>query len=217
MLNEPAIGKTFFGRQKILGVLEKRASALKDGYRQNLALTGQMLSGKSSILYQFLYTLKDNSLIPVYIEVVEESFSSFADKFIATLLYNCLLSYGKEAKKDLVEDQQDDQAKSLVEHDPAVTREFKALATDEHLGTVNPIQSSTVLLGEALGILGKNNKNLTQQHVHDFKGMDAEEVELSNDDAMGEVLNGVNRSLNILTFSFGWSASRLWNSPMTRT
>ncbi len=101
MISEPAVGKVFFGRDDILRVLEKRVNALLSGYRQNVALTGQMLSGKSSILYQFLYTLKDTSLIPVYIEVVEEPFPSFADKFIATILYNYLVSSGYEAPKDL--------------------------------------------------------------------------------------------------------------------
>jgi len=101
MFTEPAIGTAFFGRDKILGTLRKRLNALKGGYRQNIALTGQMLSGKSSIIYQFLCTLNDSSIVPVYIEVIEESFSSFADKFIATLLYNYLASCNVEAKKDL--------------------------------------------------------------------------------------------------------------------
>lgn len=98
MLNEPAVDKQFFGRESILRTLRKRVEALKGGYRQNMALTGQMLSGKSSILYQFLYTLKDTSLVPVYIEVVEEPFAAFADKFIATLLYNYLASCSREAQ-----------------------------------------------------------------------------------------------------------------------
>ena len=101
MISEPAIGKAFFGRQGILGLLDKRVNALKAGYRQNVALTGHMLSGKSSILSQFLHELKDASLVPVYVEVVDEPFASFADKFIATLLYNYLLSTGGEATKDL--------------------------------------------------------------------------------------------------------------------
>jgi hypothetical protein len=101
MISEPAVGKVFFGRDDILRVLEKRANALLSGYRQNVALTGQMLSGKSSILYQFLYTLKDASLIPLYIEVIEEPFPSFADKFIATLLHGYLVSCGHESPKEL--------------------------------------------------------------------------------------------------------------------
>ena len=101
MISEPAVGKVFFGRDDILHVLEKRANALLGGYRQNVALTGQMLSGKSSVLHQFLYTLKGGSLILVYIEVVEEPFPSFADKFIATLLHSYLVSCGHEAPKEL--------------------------------------------------------------------------------------------------------------------
>jgi len=103
MINEPALGNEFFGREDILGVLRKRVNALKGGYRQNVALTGQMLSGKSSILSQFLYSLKDSSLVPVYVEVVDEPFQSFADKFVATLLYNFLASVGRETKRDLKE------------------------------------------------------------------------------------------------------------------
>ena len=38
MLSEPAVGKAFFGRDDILHTLEKRVNALKDGYRQNVAL-----------------------------------------------------------------------------------------------------------------------------------------------------------------------------------
>ena len=101
MLSEPAVGKTFFGREEVLRVLEKRVHALKGGYRQNVALTGQMLSGKSSILYQFLYTLKDSSLIPIYIEVMKEPFSVFVDKFIATLLFSYFASSGHPKEKNL--------------------------------------------------------------------------------------------------------------------
>jgi len=101
MISEPTVGKAFFGRNDILNTLEKRVVALKSGYRQNVALTGPMLAGKSSILHQFLHTLKDASLVPVYIEVIEESFTSFAGKFIATLLYNYLVSVDKSPQKDL--------------------------------------------------------------------------------------------------------------------
>jgi len=101
MLSEPAVGKAFFGRESVMRTLEKRVNALKGGYRQNVALTGQMLAGKSSILYQFLYNLKDASLIPLYIEVTKEPFASFADRFIATLLYGYLSSCSHQAEKDL--------------------------------------------------------------------------------------------------------------------
>lgn len=95
MFNEPAIGEKFFGREDVLDLLTKRAAALKDGYRQNVALTGQSLSGKSSIILHFLHTIKEEGFVPVYVEVVKEPFRSFANKFIATMLYNALVKIGE--------------------------------------------------------------------------------------------------------------------------
>ncbi|MEE8360040.1 MAG: hypothetical protein V3S04_03860, partial [Candidatus Omnitrophota bacterium] len=60
MLSEPVIGEQFFGREKTIDLLRKRVNALTDGYRQNIALTGQNLAGKSSILHHFLYNFQDN-------------------------------------------------------------------------------------------------------------------------------------------------------------
>ena len=100
MFSEPAVGEAFFGREEVLELLNKRVTALKDGYRQNVALTGQSLAGKSSIIYHFLYTLKEQALIPVYVEVVREGFESFANKFIATLLYNALTKMGEPVDID---------------------------------------------------------------------------------------------------------------------
>lgn len=97
MFSEPAIGEAFFGRADILELLNKRVSALREGYRQNVALTGQSLAGKSSIIHHFLYTIKEEGVIPVYVEVVKEPFRAFANKFIATLLYNALTKLGQEA------------------------------------------------------------------------------------------------------------------------
>lgn len=95
MFSEPVVGETFFGRQEVLDLLSKRVSALRDGYRQNVALTGQSLAGKSSIIHHFLYTMQHDEIIPVYVEVVREPFVSFAHKFIATLLHNALAKLGE--------------------------------------------------------------------------------------------------------------------------
>lgn len=100
MFTEPVSGKDFFGRSEILEVLSKRLDALKSGYRQNIALTGRMLSGKSSILCHFLESIKNDSVVPVYIEVADEPFDSFAEKFITTLLYNFLKSKKRDLSKD---------------------------------------------------------------------------------------------------------------------
>lgn len=95
MFSEPAVGEAFFGREEILELLDKRVSALREGYRQNVALTGQSLAGKSSIIHHFLYNIREEDLIPVYVEVVKEPFKSFANKYVATLLYHSLIKIGE--------------------------------------------------------------------------------------------------------------------------
>lgn len=102
MLVDPVVGDKFFGRNDVLATLEKRISALKSGYRQNIAITGHRLTGKSSILNHFLYTFKDDEILPIYLEVLPEPFKQFASKFIGTLLYNFLKYNQREAKDDLV-------------------------------------------------------------------------------------------------------------------
>ncbi|MCX5685959.1 MAG: ATP-binding protein [Candidatus Omnitrophica bacterium] len=101
MFSEPVVGEKFFGREDVLELLNKRVSALKEGYRQNVALTGPSLAGKSSIILHFLRTVREEGFIPIYVEVVKEDFRSFADKFIATLLYNSLHRLGEESDVDM--------------------------------------------------------------------------------------------------------------------
>ncbi len=76
---------------------------MKGGYRQNLALTGPMLSGKSSILRHFLMNLKDPDVIPLYIEMVEEGYEDFCMRFMATLLYRYLRSIGGKNDGDFAD------------------------------------------------------------------------------------------------------------------
>ncbi|MDD5174522.1 MAG: ATP-binding protein [Candidatus Omnitrophota bacterium] len=101
MFSEPVVGEKFFGREEVLELLSKRTLALKDGYRQNIALTGQSLSGKTSILHHFLYSIKEEDFITIYVEVVKEPFRSFSNRFIATLLYNALAKTGEAAGFEL--------------------------------------------------------------------------------------------------------------------
>lgn len=91
----------FVGRDEVLEILNKRVEALKSGYRQNVALTGQKLCGKTTILQQFLASLKDNSIIPVYIEVLNEPLEVFSKKFIGTMLFNFFKDTPEGTKEDL--------------------------------------------------------------------------------------------------------------------
>ncbi len=101
MFIEPVFGKKFFGREEVLGTLNKRVAALKGGYRQNLALAGPMLSGKSSILRHFLSNITDPDIVPLYIEMGGEDFRSFCNRFIGTMLYHFLRVRGLKPDGDI--------------------------------------------------------------------------------------------------------------------
>lgn len=91
----------FFGRQEILRVLDKRAAGLKNGYRQNIAITGDTLVGKTCLVKHWLSRHCDNYTLPLYIEVKPQEFSAFLEKFIGTLLFNFLKNSQKDLKDDL--------------------------------------------------------------------------------------------------------------------
>ena len=93
--------KTFFGRQPYLEILAKRVSGLKDNYRQNIALVGDELVGKTSIIFDFLNKFQDNRIVALYLDIRPESISSFAKRFIGVLLYNFLTNSGQPLKEDL--------------------------------------------------------------------------------------------------------------------
>jgi len=75
-----------FGRTEILNILEKRVVNLKEGYRQNIALIGQRLIGKSSIIQYFLNKLNDNNVTYIYLEPKYLEFKTFAKNFIGSFL-----------------------------------------------------------------------------------------------------------------------------------
>ncbi len=91
----------FFDRTSYLEILDKRITDLKDGYRQNIAIIGDELIGKTSIIFKFLDKFYDNRLIIVYLEIRPESLSSFARRFIGVLLYNFLINSGIRMEENL--------------------------------------------------------------------------------------------------------------------
>lgn len=94
MFSDPVVGDAFFGRQAILDLLHKRATALKSGYRQNVAIIGHQQLGKTSILRHFLWQLKDAEILSVYVEIKLQSLDYFVDQFIRSLLYQYLARTG---------------------------------------------------------------------------------------------------------------------------
>ena len=95
------IKDNFFDRQSYLEILEKRVSGIKDGYRQNIALIGDELIGKTAIIFKFLNKFYDNRIILIYLEIRPESISSFVKRFIGVLLYNFLINSGIPLKEDI--------------------------------------------------------------------------------------------------------------------
>ncbi|MGD9015667.1 MAG: hypothetical protein PVI33_06565, partial [Candidatus Omnitrophota bacterium] len=81
----------FCDRLDYLEILEKRIKAIKEGYRQNIAIIGDKDIGKTSIILHFLNRFNDPLILPLYLELRPElSQEQFARKFVAVLLYNFL-------------------------------------------------------------------------------------------------------------------------------
>ena len=97
MFSDPVIGDDFFGRREVLDLLVKRASALKSGYRQNVAVIGHQQLGKTSLLRQFLHTYSDPGTLTIYVEIRRHALDSFIEQFSRALLYQFLKSRGKAA------------------------------------------------------------------------------------------------------------------------
>ena len=91
----------FLGRDTHLEILSKRIRDLNQGYRQNIAIIGDELVGKTSIISRLLDKLYDNRIIMIYLEIRPESLSVFAKRFIAALLYNFLSNNTEALKEDL--------------------------------------------------------------------------------------------------------------------
>ncbi len=90
-IEEPVVGKEFFAREDILKSLHENVSAFQDGYRHNIALIGNGLIGKSSLLLQFLSKI-DNSkkLLPVYLNLKNAGIKDLLYNVMTRLLYHSL-------------------------------------------------------------------------------------------------------------------------------
>ena len=91
----------FFGRKVYLDILQKRVSGLLEGYRQNIAIIGDEMIGKTFLLFKFLDKFYDNRIIVIYLEIRPEAAASFFNRFAAGLLYNFLIPSGIPLREDL--------------------------------------------------------------------------------------------------------------------
>ncbi|MBI4436953.1 MAG: ATP-binding protein [Candidatus Omnitrophica bacterium] len=95
MFADPVIGKDFFNRGEMLHLLFKRASSLRQGYRQNVAILGPELIGKSSLLQHFMLQFDDPGVVVVYVELrPRETFQEFTSRFVTIFLHAFLKRLG---------------------------------------------------------------------------------------------------------------------------
>ena len=77
-------------RQEVLDILHKRIQDFCQGYRQNVALIGDELIGKTNLIKHLMSGINNEALIPVYVEIIPFEFSLFLKRFLNSLLYNYL-------------------------------------------------------------------------------------------------------------------------------
>jgi len=135
----------FFDRESYIETIEKRIFALKDGYRQNIAIVGDELVGKTSIIFKLLDRLHDNSIITVYLEGRPESISSFVKRFIAILLYNFLINSGLPLQEDL-----DFLIKRSEKYIPKTTEKIKSILSAVAKRKKNNIFTELLSLTESI-------------------------------------------------------------------
>ncbi|MFC1594487.1 ATP-binding protein [Candidatus Omnitrophota bacterium] len=86
-VNEPI---SFFGREDALTLLNKRIKDFKEGYRQNIALIGEELSGKTSLIQRFIKNTHEDEIVFAYLKVIAFEHSYFLRNFLRTILYTFL-------------------------------------------------------------------------------------------------------------------------------
>lgn len=126
MFIEPVCKDSFFDRADILAILDKRVSAFKKGYRQNIALLGQEHIGKTSIIYSFLSCYKDQAILPIYIPLIQgQSIKELVLRFTQSMLYSYLSSSSNGTKE--IEVDVDSLTGKASAHIPKTVEEIKKL------------------------------------------------------------------------------------------
>lgn len=87
---DPVVGEEFFDRLDIICKLNKKLDCLGSGFRQNTALLGPPLSGKTSLLKHFLTNADNKKFLFFYLEVKGNSLKEFIMKFLNSFLSSIL-------------------------------------------------------------------------------------------------------------------------------
>ena len=88
------IKEQFIGREKVIKLINKRLLGLKDGYRQNIALLGDELIGKTWITKFVFDNFSDSEIIPLYFDLNQPVVNIFIQRFFNTILFSFLKTKG---------------------------------------------------------------------------------------------------------------------------
>jgi predicted transcriptional regulator len=94
------IKEQFIGREDVLKLINKRLSDLKEGYRQNIAILGNELTGKSWIIKFVFDNFTDSQIIPLYFDLSLPTANIFVQRFFNNLLFSFLKTKGISLPKE---------------------------------------------------------------------------------------------------------------------
>ncbi|MFC1753460.1 ATP-binding protein [Thermoproteota archaeon] len=84
------VKEKFIGREEIVKLISKRLCDLKEGYRQNIALLGDELLGKTHIIKYIFESNYDPDIIPLYFDLSQPATQVFPQRFLNTILFSFL-------------------------------------------------------------------------------------------------------------------------------
>lgn len=135
----------FLERKHYSQAIEKRIRSLKDGYRQNIAVIGDELVGKTTIIFDILKRFQDNHTIILYLEVRPETLEIFSKRFISVLLYNFLSNSGIPLKEDI-----SFLLNKSEKYIPETTKKIKFILSSLQKRKKNNIFTELISLGESI-------------------------------------------------------------------
>ena len=88
------IKEQFIGREDITKLINKRLGDLKEDYRQNIALIGDELIGKTWIIKYIFDNFADPKIIPLYFDLSQPTEHIFIQRFFNIFLFSFLKTKG---------------------------------------------------------------------------------------------------------------------------
>jgi hypothetical protein len=141
----------YLTREEILKTLAKRTCDHGQGFRQNIALLGEELSGKTTLLRSLLIQAPPQGITPIYVELVAFEFPLFAKRLLNNLLYNHL----RRSQLISTRESLDNLAQRAASTLPQTSRAIQDIL--EHLGKERPEHILKAIF-DALGLFMRESQ-----------------------------------------------------------